>query len=408
MSEFLDHKKIIDPKEWIDKIPPKWRMPAALGAPALLIICMIPLLFREDKAKGIDRNTVSHLATDIRTQEHAQAVHEAQLSAALAARLRADNPGGQTGAGYGAAASAGAPTSAGAKAAAASAMTPPPGFDPNAPPGSDASASGGGGDQPMDQPHLQKAGANAASGGTGAAGGPAAAGKTAQAKTAAASGGAQAALKPMAKPGLKAFNWSGAGHGAGANALGGGALGSGASGLATQANSVVNTSQYSAGAGSGGSGGGSAGSSGGAGGGAAAGGGGSKGSTMGASAAGQSGSSGGAPLNFGGQNSQIQQCMDTQNRDNPKIKSKQADMKTWVDYRTNNDCRNTACYYCTGNEWWYNQPIYISWRNHYCPCAAARCHATEDCNAINQLSCEVAKACPGGQCQPMDCAMNSQ
>jgi hypothetical protein len=400
MSEFLEHKKTIDPKVWIDKIPPQWRMPVALGGPALLIICMIPLLFREDKAKGIDRNTVSHLATDIRSEEHAKAAHEAQLSAALEARLKADAPPassvGQT---YGSASASGAaPSGPGGMAA-------PPGFDALANAGANGSASGGGssdagsgGDQPLDQPHLQKTGPSAA--GVDAAGGS---GGAVKATPKGSAGTVAQAAKPMAKPGLKAFTWSGAGHGAGN--LGGGhsagaGFGSVAAGLSGGANTVQGSSQFSQGS--------SASGSGGAGGGSSGSGSGSAASTMGSGAGTSGAGSGGAP-NFGAQTAAIQACMDAQNKYNPIIKDKQSAMKSEIDYRTNHSCKDTGCYNCTGNESWYNNPIYISWRNWFCPCAAARCRAQSDCNTINTDTCDISKACPGGgACKSMDCSMSGK
>jgi hypothetical protein len=379
MSDFLEHKKTIDPAAWVARIPEKWRMPVMLGGPALLVILLMPLLFRDEKVRAVDRNTVASLALNAKTQSQQRAQTEAALDAALARKLAAEQPAPAPVAPPAAVADA-------ARAAAAAASDAPPAAPPS------YLAGAGSGAQQGQAPQLKtgsEPGGAAGSGNAVAAAPGKPAPKAAAIQTAAAPG-------PAPKLALKAFDWRGPGAGAGREALSGGPSGVSATpGLNFQSGGQSQTSAFVAGAGAYGHSGAAAGTSGGPS--ASAG---SMGTANTVGMGGGAGASAPGGVDTSASDKMMKQCKAAQDKYQPKVDEQNRALNSYEKYRTDNNCKNIGCAYCNNETWNYLGGIYRPW----CRCAANRCHAKDACANINKIEKDWKDACPMMGETKLDCS----
>jgi hypothetical protein len=390
-SEFLDHKPGLDQKlkDLVDKIPAQWRMPALMAIPVLFLILAIPLLFREEKGGSVDTKLIGSVTSQARKDDAVKAEKEAKMDAALAAAKKAEER--QT-------SPALMPGQKGfeEEVAAAAADAQKKGVEGMGGPGGGAASMAGipgeGLTKDFNQGRLDDPGnmSNIKGGGKGGSG---KSGKSARV------GSVASAPKAMAKPKLRAFNWTGAGAGAGnLGGPGGGRTRSNALTAATGGG-------FTGGGGGGGAGGGGGGGTGGGGSGSggtlpgSGGGGGGGGSHGGGGGGGGSGSGSGAGGGPGGGMAAYKACMDARAVYQPKIDAKSQILKNEEKYMKDKECRNWGCYYCNGNEGWYG----LWWTGWYCGCTASKCRMRAACRDIEFYACKMQKACSTDPCPATQC-----
>jgi hypothetical protein len=374
-SQFLDHKPGVDQrvKGVFEKVPEKWRMPLLLGGPVVLLMLLMPLLFRDERGKAIDARTVGEITKTARTQDIAKAEKEAILDAALASQAAAHQRRIS-------------PLLAARAAADAQQIRANPDQAPAVPDqakgegASSAASMQGGPPTTMDLKGLNDAHnmSNPTSGGSA---------RSSRVMTA-------AGPKPVPKPKLRGF-------GAIQGGIGAGILSGRNQGTASTAAQLAAPPAPARTGGTGGMGG--VGGSGAIGGATGTG----QGSTTGDSTPGSTGNTGGTGGSTGSGSGtgqaidtavpeSVKRCQEAQAYYQPKIDARNKSMEQWGKYRADRECDNDiGCYNCNSDQW-------DSW-SHWCGCAYARCQMRKLCREIDGYGCEIKKKCSTEACPVRDC-----